>query len=51
MDSLKRYGTTALVTGASSGIGKSYAKAIAKEGLNLVWGHVARTYWMSWRLN
>ncbi len=36
MDSLKRYGTTALVTGASSGIGKAYAKAIAKEGLNLV---------------
>lgn len=36
MNSLKRYGTTALVTGASSGIGKSYARAIAKEGLNLV---------------
>ena len=36
MRSLKRYGTTALVTGASSGIGKSYAKAIAKDGLNLV---------------
>ncbi len=36
MSSLTRYGTTALVTGASSGIGKSYAKAIAKDGLNLV---------------
>jgi len=36
MSSLKRYGSTALVTGASSGIGKSYAKAIAKDGMNLV---------------
>lgn len=36
MASLKRYGSTALVTGASSGIGKSYARAIAKEGLNLI---------------
>ena len=26
MTSLKRYGSTALVTGASSGIGKSYAR-------------------------
>jgi hypothetical protein len=36
MTSLKRYGNTALITGASSGIGKSYANAMAKEGLNLV---------------
>ena len=36
MNSLNRYGKTALVTGASSGIGKSYARAIAREGLNLV---------------
>lgn len=36
MYSLRRYGSNALVTGASSGIGKSYARAIAREGLNLV---------------
>ena len=36
MNTLKRYGTTALITGASSGIGKSYAKVIANDGLDLV---------------
>jgi len=36
MTSLKRYGSTALITGASSGIGKCYAKAIAKDGIDLI---------------
>jgi len=36
MNSLQRYGNTALVTGASSGIGVSYARALAKQKINLV---------------
>jgi short-subunit dehydrogenase len=36
MQCLQRYGNTALVTGASSGIGMSYARALAKQKMNLV---------------
>jgi len=33
---LKRYGNWCLITGASSGIGLEFARAIAREGLNLI---------------
>jgi 17beta-estradiol 17-dehydrogenase / very-long-chain 3-oxoacyl-CoA reductase len=33
---LKKFGAWAVVTGASDGIGKAYAKELAKQGLNIV---------------
>lgn len=33
---LKKYGSWAVVTGCTDGIGKSYAEALAKRGLNIV---------------
>ena len=33
---LEKYGTWAIVTGASSGIGVEYAKQIAEKGLNVI---------------
>lgn len=37
----KNYGNTAIITGASDGIGKEYAKALAKRGLDVI--IIART--------
>ena len=33
---LKKYGSWAVVTGCTDGIGKAYAEALAKKGLNIV---------------
>ena len=33
---LKKYGSWAIVTGCTDGIGKAYAEALAKKGLNII---------------
>ncbi len=35
-DFAKQYGSWALITGASAGIGKTFAEVLAKKGLNLI---------------